>query len=301
MDSHLIENFWNRIRNSSTTIETTWDQETAHLYQLGISMEETLRYLHEEKPNWIDFEKWIQEKEKKIHTKTDSIADVLTKEDLDFWEANGYVVVKNAISEEDCLSTQKAIWQFLEKDPDDSTTWYKTHTEQKGLMVNFFNHPTLEKNRASLKIQKAYEQLYGTDRIYKTIDKVSFNPPITTNYSFLGSNLHWDVSLKQPIPYRLQGLLYLSDCSEKEGAFHCVPGFHHHIANWMESLATTDNPREVALKELVPKPVIGKAGDFVIWHQALPHCATPNYGKKPRLVQYLTYFPEEYVETSEWI
>lgn len=301
MDSHLIENFWNRVRNSSTTIETTWDQETAHLYQLGISMEETLRYLHEEKPNWIDFKNWIQEKEKKIHTKTDLIADVLTEEDLIFWETNGYVILKNAISEEDCMATQKAIWQFLEKDPEDSTTWYETHTEQKGLMVNFFNHPTLEKNRASLKIQKAYEQLYGTDRIYKTIDKVSFNPPITTSYSFLGSNLHWDVSLKQPIPYRLQGLLYLSNCNEEEGAFHCVPGFHHQIESWMQSINSNENPREVALKTLIPKPITGKAGDFIIWHQALPHCATPNYGKKPRLVQYLTYFPVHHQEAIEWI
>lgn len=238
---------------------------------------------------------------KKIETKTDVIADVLTKEDLDFWNANGYIVVKNAIPEEDCLATQKAIWQFLEKDSEDVTTWYKSHKEQKGLMVNFFNHPTLEKNRASLKIQKAYEQLYGTNEIYKTIDKVSFNPPITTGYNFLGSKLHWDVSLKQPIPFRLQGLLYLSDCNDKEGAFHCVPGFHHQIENWMKSLQPNENPREVALETLIPKPITGKAGDFIIWHQALPHCASPNTGSKPRLVQYLTYFPINYKETSEWI
>ena len=301
MDAQVIENFWNRVRNNSTTIETTWDQETAHLYQLGISMEETLHYLYEEKPSPIEFKNWIQQKEKKIQTTTDIIADVLTKEDLDFWEANGYVVVKNAIAEEDCLATQKAIWQFLEKNPEDATTWYKTHTEQKGLMVNFFNHSTLEKNRASLKIQKAYEQLYGTDKIYKTIDKVSFNPPVTSGYNFLGSNLHWDVSLKQPIPFRLQGLLYLSDCDENDGAFHCVPGFHNQIEDWMQSLSPTDNPRELALKQLNPQPVIGKTGDFVIWHQALPHCATPNYGRKPRFVQYLTYFPENAIEASEWI
>ncbi len=301
MDTQVIENFWNRVRNSSTTMETTWNQETAHLYQLGISMEETLHYLHEEKPTFTQFKNWIQQKEKKIETKTDVIADVLTKEDLDFWNANGYIVVKNAIPEEDCLATQKAIWQFLEKDPEDSTTWYKSHKEQKGLMVNFFNHPTLEKNRASLKIQKAYEQLYGTNEIYKTIDKVSFNPPITTGYNFLGSKLHWDVSLKQPIPFRLQGLLYLSDCNDKEGAFHCVPGFHHQIENWMKSLQPNENPREVALETLIPKPITGKAGDFIIWHQALPHCASPNTGSKPRLVQYLTYFPINYKETSEWI
>lgn len=65
MDTQVIENFWNRVRNSSTTMETTWNQETAHLYQLGISMEETLHYLHEEKPTFTEFKNWIQQKEKK--------------------------------------------------------------------------------------------------------------------------------------------------------------------------------------------------------------------------------------------
>lgn len=302
MKSYLLENFWNRILNIEIKPEkeSSWETETGYLYQLGISMEETLRYLHEERPSLIVFKEWIKTNSKNV-SNTINLENVLSEEDLAFWETNGYVVVKNAISEEDCMAAQAAIWQFLEKNSEDSSSWYKPHEEQKGLMVNFYNHPTLEKNRTSLKIQKAYEQLYGTKRIYKTIDKVSFNPPVTNNYNFLGSNLHWDVSLKQPIPFRLQGLLYLSDCNEKEGSFHCVPGFHNQITDWLNALSPNENPREVALKTLIPKPVIGKAGDFVIWQQTLPHCATPNYGKNPRLVQYLTYFPEDYVEASEWI
>ncbi len=86
-------------------------------------------------------------------------------------------------------------------------------------MVNFSNHPMLQENRMTHKIKKAFEQLYQTDKIYKTIDKVSFNPPISANYSFMGSGLHWDVSLKLPIPFRLQGLIYLSDCGANDGAF----------------------------------------------------------------------------------
>lgn len=302
MKSYLLENFWNRILNVEIKLEqeSNWYNETGYLYQLGISMEETLQYLYQERPTLIVFKDWIETKSKNISNTID-VEDVLSEEDLAFWEANGYVVLKNAVSHEDCIATQTAILEFLEKDLNDSNTWYTLHKEQKGLMVNFFNHPTLEKNRAAIKIQKAYEQLYQTNKIYKTIDKVSFNPPVTKEYNFAGSNLHWDVSLKQPIPFRLQGLLYLSDCNEGDGAFHCVPGFHHQIAEWMNGLPAHENPREFALKTLKPKSVIGKSGDFVIWHQALPHCATPNYGNTPRFVQYLTYFPEEYLDSKEWI
>lgn len=69
----------------------------------------------------------------------------------------------------------------------------------------------------------------------------------------------------------------------------------------MAVLPLNENSRELALKALIPRPIIGKADDFIIWHQALPHCATPNYGKSPRFVQYLTYFPEKHIESAEWI
>ena len=302
MKLDLLENFWNRIlnTNSKTKVPSDWNTETGYLYQLGISMEETLQYLYQQRPSLINFIDWVESKTRKV-SKSIQIENVLSKNDLTFWESNGYVVIKNAIPLEDCIATQKAILEFLEKDINDSSSWYKHHEKQSGLMVNFYNHPTLEKNRASIKIQKAYEQLYQTTKIYKTIDKVSFNPPVTNEFNFLGSNLHWDVSLKQPIPFRLQGLLYLSDCNENEGAFNCVPNFHNQIANWINTIPSNENPREFALKTLVAKPIIGNAGDFIIWHQALPHCATPNYGKTPRFVQYLTYFPENYTESTEWI
>lgn len=302
MKLDLLENFWNRIlnTNSKTKVPSDWNTETGYLYQLGISIEETLQYLYQQRPSLKDFIYWIESKRTNI-SKSIQIENILSENDLAFWESNGYIVIKNAIPLEDCIATQKAILEFIEKDINDSSSWYKHHEKQSGLMVNFYHHPTLEKNRASVKIQKAYEQLYQTTKIYKTIDKVSFNPPVTNEYNFLGSNLHWDVSLKQPIPFRLQGLLYLSDCNENEGAFNCVPNFHNQIANWMNTIPSNENPREFALKTLVAKPIIGNAGDFIIWHQALPHCATPNYGKTPRFVQYLTYFPENYTESTEWI
>jgi ectoine hydroxylase-related dioxygenase (phytanoyl-CoA dioxygenase family) len=117
----------------------------------------------------------------------------------------------------------------------------------------------------------------------------------------MGSKLHWDVSLKPPIPFELQGLLYLTDCGLDDGAFHCVPGFHHKIETWLHDLEEGENPREKALKTLQPIPILGNAGDFIIWQKALPHCATPNYGQSPRMVQYLTYLPNDYNPSAEWI
>ncbi|WP_395004816.1 phytanoyl-CoA dioxygenase family protein [Undibacterium sp.] len=101
-------------------------------------------------------------------------------------------------------------------------------------------------------------------------------------------------------PERYQGLLYLTDCNEVDGAFHCVLGFLHRLPYWLDNLKTDDEPRHLAAQALQAKAVPGNAGDFIIWHQALPHCATPNRGSALRMLQYLTYIPSNDVEHSVW-
>ena len=133
------------------------------------------------------------------------------------------------------------------------------------------------------------------------MDRVSFNPPENRSYKFPGPDLHWDVSLKTPIPFGLQGLLYLTDTSENQGAFILVPGFHHNIETWLGSLPKYVNPRNENLHELGSKPIAANAGDFIIWHQALPHGSSPNLGTKPRIVQYINYQPLNIEIQDIWI
>lgn len=302
----ILEKLWNRSVNGFKNVEEndtkTWDKEIKTLYELGIGMEDTLQFLYFEKPDFETFKDWISKRQKKDNSDSEDLTDnVLSEEDLQFWAKNGYVVVKNVISKKECEETEKAVWEYLQMNPDQKESWYNRHEDQKGLMLNFSDHATLNKNRFSPKIKKAYEQLYNTTQIYKTIDKVSFNPPETEDFTFLGSGLHWDTSLKQPITFALQGLLYLTDCTIEDGAFHCVPGFHNEISTWLDNLSPDENPRAKALETLKSEAIIGNAGDFIIWDNRLPHCATANKGKKPRIVQYLTYLPNDFNAAGEWI
>lgn len=302
----ILEKLWEHAQNPTSTTtsaeDNNWNKQIEILYRMGISMEDALQYLYFERPDFEAFKSWIESrKQDVIAPQENSIGNVLSAEDLAFWGTNGYVIVREAISKQDCEATQHAIWEYLEMDPDKKETWYKGHHNQKGLMLSFSDHETLNQNRFSPRIRKAYEQLYQTTKIYKTIDKVSFNPPETKDFRFMGGALHWDVSLKQPIPFGLQGLLYLTDCGANDGAFHCVPGFHNRIDSWLDEVLPDEKPREKALANLQPLPVIANAGDFIIWQNTLPHCATPNHGTKPRMVQYLTYLPEDYQSAEEWL
>jgi len=290
---------------------------------LGLGIVEPADYLFQQRPTYAEFEQWIVQKlgggpertlverlnkmvrhylEQPRRTypieETDIQEPVLSAADLAFWRENGYVVLRNAVSVEDCREAETAIWDFLGMDPQTPETWYnETHT----FWVTLFQHPVLNKNRAAPRIRKAFEQLWGTDDLWTTVDRSSLNRPERGGIDISGpSRLHWDVSLALPIPFGVHGLLYLSDTSAEQGAFRCVPGFHHRIDQWLEKLAPEQNPREQDLENLGPIPVTGSAGDFVLWHQALPHGSGRNLAHYPRVVQYITVFPHDYGIHPVW-
>src|SRR6187402_3318402 len=121
MPWNILEKLWKRTLNpsgSSNADSQTWDLEIKTLYQLGISMENTLQFLYIEKPDFELFTTWIKNnKQVDRNSEFENLEDnVLSEQDLQFWKNNGYLVIKNAISEEDCRNTQQAIWNFLNMD-----------------------------------------------------------------------------------------------------------------------------------------------------------------------------------------
>jgi hypothetical protein len=271
-----------------------------YVYDLGLGMQETLEFLYSQRPDLTGFLQWANDNGMMPATDAAAVADTLSATDLEHWNEHGFVLIKEAVTIQEYSAATRAIWEFLGADPSDPETWYKHHPAKEGLMLVFTQHEALHTIRNSPKIRKAYEQLYGTTEIYKIVDKLSFNPPELAHYKFAGSPLHWDTSLELPVPDKFQGLLYLNDISTEGGAFHCVPGFHRDMKQWLESLPAGTDPRQYAKDNLQPVTVTGNAGDFIIWHQALPHCASPNRSQRPRLVQYLTYIPDNFEDHRPW-
>lgn len=308
-DWAILEKLWQR--HCDPTYRATaqdaalWRRQVQLLYAHHIAHPLALKYLMEERPSLQAFFDWIAASSADYHLLEETENDLedfrLSPEQVAFWQEHAYLVLPGILDADACAASREAVWHYLGASPDQESSWYSAQSRQQGLMLPLYNHPRLNTNRVSRRVRAAYEQLYGSTAIYKTIDHLSFSPPETSTFSFRGDSLHWDVSLAQPIPERYQGLLYLTDCQETDGAFHCVPGFHRRLADWLNTVPAGEDARHFAARTLQAQAVPGKAGDFVIWHQALPHCATPNRGNTPRMVQYLSYIPENDVEQSVWI
>jgi hypothetical protein len=288
---------------------------------LGLGLEQTLQYLGQSAPTFEEFERWIiatsggapaveiarinatitggaypAEIDARL-ARVDADAPVLSADDLAFWDEHGYVILHDAVPVDTREAATRAILDHLGARLDDPETWYGGN---RSIMVQYFQHPAFNANRRSRRIHKAFAQLWGTPDLWVTTDRVGFNVPERPGWRFQGPDLHWDTSLVQPTPLGMHGILYLIDTAAEQGAFTCVPGFHHRVADWLASLPAGADPRAQDLHALGSKPIAGRAGDLVIWHDALPHGSRPNRGSMPRIVQYITMYPTAPKFQAEW-
>ncbi len=228
---------------------------------------------------------------------------ILNTEDRAFWDEHGYVIIHDAVPPENIKAAKAAVWDFLEMRPDNPDSWYPDQP-RKGIMAEMYHHQALWDNRQYPRIHQAFAEIWGTDRLWVSIDRASMNPPDRTSPKEAGKlngdspseqpiplPLHWDIAVEPPIPFCVQGVLYLTDTVADGGAFICVPGFHRKLEAWLANLPADADPRKQDLMSLGATPIPGKAGDLIIWHSSLPHGAGLNTGRYPRVVQYITMFP----------
>ena len=288
---------------------------------LGLGVEQALGYLGQERPDYDAFLAWVDATAGQPEVETvaryhawlddaplppataqrlaaiDAAPDALAADELAQWDVQGYVILRDAIQKDAARTAENLLWEQSDAKPDDPRTW--SVRRKNGIMVQHFQHPALDVARRSPRIHKAFAQLWGTTDLWSTVDRMSFNPPQAHGYTFPGPDLHWDVSLARPIPFATQGIMYLTDTAADQGAFRLVPGMHHDLAEWLDTLGAAD-PRQVDLADRAIT-VPAQAGDLVIWRQDLPHGASPNTGDRPRMAQYVNMYSPLLTEHADWI
>ncbi|MCC5936655.1 MAG: phytanoyl-CoA dioxygenase family protein [Lunatimonas sp.] len=225
---------------------------------------------------------------------------ILTEDDWDFWVANGYLVLRNAVPLEFIQRTAKLLWEFEEKDPENPDTWYapsRAEMKMKELknsgMVEIYNHQFLWDIRQYPKVYDTFCDIWGTDELWVTIDRANLNLPARPGFDFPGF-IHWDYD-PETKPQNVQGLVALNDqTDENVGGFQCIPELYRTYDSWKET-QPADRDRfmpDVAGFEITK--VLLKAGDLLIFNSTLPHGIRPNLSEdKVRMAQYVSMMPAE--------
>ena len=181
---------------------------------------------------------------------------VLSKDDLAFWDENGYVVIPNAVPQENLDAMVDVIWEFLDMDRDNPEDWYKyqpyTRENKTSMiaasgMVEIYQHQALWNNRQNPRIHQAFAEIWGREDLWVSLDRANMKPPAREDKPAWNNKgmIHWDLDTTQdPIPFGVQGVLYLTDTAENQGGFQCVPGFHNLFPEWLKHnppIATPDS------------------------------------------------------------
>ena len=235
----------------------------------------------------------------------------LTESQWSFWKENGYVIVKEAISKKQAEKTALFLWEFEEKDPLDKKSWYappRAEMKMKELagtgMVEVYNHQLLWENRQNPKIYDAFVDIWGTDRLWVTIDRANLNFPQKKGFEKKGF-IHWDYD-PSTNPQNVQGVIALSDQMDPlMGGFQCIPWLFKNFNSWIKTQEKGHNPFIPNLKGIKDKIVkVGlEKGDLLIFNSLLPHGIRPNLSiDKVRIAQYISMMPaqEDNKSLKDW-
>jgi len=253
-------------------------------------------------------------KSSNVNLRTEATEDtlrVLSIEQWNFWKEHGYVVVKNAISRERAEQTAAFLWEFEDKNPIDNFTWYtapRAEMKMKELagtgMVEVYNNQHLWNNRQSQKVYDAFVDIWGTEKLWVSIDRANLNFPMRSGYEYKGF-IHWDYD-PDTKPQNVQGVLALADQTDKNmGGFQCIPWLFRNYDTWkLTQPEDRDHfkPDTTKLEDKIVK-VLMEAGDLLIFNSSEPHGIRPNHSEdQVRIAQYISMMPaQEDDETlKEW-
>lgn len=235
---------------------------------------------------------------------------VLSAEDWRFWHDNGYVVIKQAVERDKIDSLEQLVWEFEEFDPADMSTWYPPHKSAlrkselsfNAGMIELYNHQLLWDCRQTQRVYDAFVDVWGTERLWVSIDRMNFNLPPEPGFEFK-SFMHWDYD-PDTDPQNVQGVLAVNDQTNDEvGGFVCVPQIFRDYHAWRGKQTGQWDWYRPDVSQLPKVNVYLEKGDLLIFNSKLCHGIRQNKSKdKVRIAQYISMMPaqEDNADMREW-
>jgi len=215
----------------------------------------------------------------------------------------GYVVVRDVVPPENLRAVIDDMWRHTGADPDDSESWYRPDIIRTVGMVEMYQYQSMWDNRQDPRLYDVFRAIHGTDALWVSLDRVGFKPPVNPahpEYDHKGM-IHWDTDMSQypDIPFRVQGVLALTDTEPDMGGFQCVPETYQHLEDYLATQTADQirsrNPDYSAFT--VTRPRLA-AGDLLVWTTQLLHGNGHNTSGRPRFAQYVSMNPVGTDETS---
>jgi hypothetical protein len=198
-------------------------------------------------------------------------------------DRDGYTLVGGVIPPALLERLRAALPSLSRLDLRDPSTWY-TH---KGVIPIHHAQPQWD-IRQHPRLHEAFTELWGTEALWVTMDRVGFVPP--WRHGDPGPRMHWDVDPRHGAT-NYQGIIYLTDATPERAPFCTLPSIYRNLSAWLADKPAEWSHRSADFSSLEATPVPGRAGDLIIWNSKLPHGPGYNHSPEPRLMQAVSMFP----------
>jgi len=225
--------------------------------------------------------------------------------DLEQLRRDGYTVVEQVVPQESVRAVLEAVREVDGFDPGNPRTWYVRRAT-----VPLWSQQALWDTRQHPAVHAAFARVYGTERLWVTMDRVIIKPPAHPDHPAAGPDrpvvpggatppVHWDVDPRDPPGPFFEGVLYLTGSTGEQRGFCCAPDLFRDRAGWLAR-----HPRagahDVDLEGAEVVSVAGAPGDLVLYDALLPHGSGQNTTGSPWLAQCIAMHPPGYWgETAE--
>ncbi|WP_019171099.1 phytanoyl-CoA dioxygenase family protein [Pseudaminobacter salicylatoxidans] len=232
---------------------------------------------------------------------------VLSEGDWRHWVTRGYVIVRNAVPQENVQRLIDLLWEFDEKNPNDPSTWYAPQRRDHMMkelngagMVEIYNHQYLWDNRQVQRVYDAFVDIWDREDLWVAIDRANLNPPKKAPGNPNGF-IHWDSDTSlRPLPIGVQGVLSLVRQDGDIGGFQCIPELFENFDEWVKTQAPDRDPHHPDLSGLTITNIEMEPGDLMIFNTLLAHGVRPNHSKdRVRMAQYISMFPADEDDLEE--
>jgi hypothetical protein len=97
---------------------------------------------------------------------------VLSRGDLDFFHENGYIVVPNAVPEQNCENLINTIFEFLGVDRHNPDSWYQPPVCPSG-NVEIYQQQAMWDNRQSPRVHGAFADVFNDHKLWVSLDRAA--------------------------------------------------------------------------------------------------------------------------------
>lgn len=221
--------------------------------------------------------------------------NLLSYEQLQSYNENGYLVLRNVFSEQEALLQQVECDRLLTLE-----AYTNTSNVRAGYKTYANGEMKIERLDPFHDISTVFAELVRDERILAPLRDIYLDEPLLFKDKLIfklpganGYTMHQDAAWWQGFP--IQGLVSvmvaIDGASKTNGGLELFPGYHERLRSTPGELRNMSK-EEIAEVNLDSGYIVEtNPGDIILFHSLTPHQSGPNLSDRSRKQLFLTYSP----------